>query len=92
VASRHLLSEETVDALLEVAGPGAQTPLFMVGLRQLGGALAQQPQSANADPDWDWHSAAEDTPEQLTTLWRHVGHADLIRESVDGLTGEDPQD
>ena len=90
-----------------------------------------------ADPDWDWHSAAEDTPEQLLTLWqdavarsrsvvtealadgglgqlgrytdwdeppslrrilidlieeyaRHVGHADLIRESVDGLTGEDP--
>jgi uncharacterized damage-inducible protein DinB len=91
----------------------------------------------DADPDWDWHSAAEDTPEQLLTLWqdavaksrsmitealadggldqlarytkwtqppslrrilidlieeyaRHVGHADLIRESVDGLTGEDP--
>lgn len=91
-----------------------------------------------ADPDWDWHSATEDTPEQLLTLWqdavarsrsvvtraladagleqlgrhttpdgespnlrrilidlieeyaRHVGHADLIRESVDGLTGEDP--
>jgi hypothetical protein len=21
---------------------------------------------------------------------RHVGHADLIRESIDGLTGEDP--
>ena len=91
----------------------------------------------DADPDWDWHSAAEDTPEQLLTLWqeavarsrsavtealadggleqlvryttwreapslrrllidlfeeyaRHVGHADLIRESVDGLVGEDP--
>ncbi|CAN5308622.1 DinB family protein [soil metagenome] len=93
----------------------------------------------DADPDWEWHSAAEDTPEQLLTLWqytvarsrslvsealadggldrlatgitnsrgespslrrilidlieeyaRHVGHADLIRESVDGLTGEDP--
>jgi uncharacterized damage-inducible protein DinB len=91
----------------------------------------------DADRDWEWHSAAEDTPEQLTTLWRdavarsraavtealadgdlgqlgrytqgteppsmrrilidlieeyarHVGHADLIRESVDGLTGEDP--
>jgi uncharacterized damage-inducible protein DinB len=89
----------------------------------------------DADPDWDWHSAAEDTPEQLYTLWqdavarsrslvtealadggleqlaqrltrglapslrwilfhlieeyaRHSGHADLIRESVDGLTGE----
>ena len=90
-----------------------------------------------ADPDWDWHSAAADTPEQLHALWqdavarsrplvaealadgglerpaawiddwygvapslrwilvhlireyaRHVGHADLIRESVDGLTGE----
>ena len=94
----------------------------------------------DADPDWDWHSAAGDSPEQLLTLWRaavarsrsvvtealanggleqpgrytssegespslrrllidlieeyarHVGHADLIRESVDGLTGEDPTD
>lgn len=93
-----------------------------------------------ADPDWDWQSAAEDSPEQLMTLWqdavarsratvaealarggleqlgglttpdgaspslrrilidlveeyaRHAGHADLIRESVDGLTGEDPTD
>jgi hypothetical protein len=92
----------------------------------------------DADPDWEWHSAAEDTPEQLMALWqdavarsrsavtealagggldqlarrswpdgqapsmrrilidvieeyaRHVGHADLIRESVDGLVGEDP--
>jgi hypothetical protein len=92
----------------------------------------------DADPDWEWSSAAEDTPEQLMTLWqdsvirsrslvaealadggldqlarrtwpdgrapslrrilidlieeyaRHVGHADLIRESVDGLVGEDP--
>jgi uncharacterized damage-inducible protein DinB len=91
-----------------------------------------------ADRDWEWHSAAEDSPEQLMALWqdavarsraavsealadgglerlapgawpdgrapslrrllidmieeyaRHVGHADLIRESVDGLTGEDP--
>jgi uncharacterized damage-inducible protein DinB len=92
----------------------------------------------DADPDWPWHSAAQDTPEQLYALWRetvarsrellrdaladggldrlsevswpdgstpslrrlmidlieeyarHVGHADLIRESVDGLVGEDP--
>ena len=92
----------------------------------------------DADPDWEWHSAAEDTPERLYALWRdaversraslaealadggldrplqqswpdgrapslrrmlidlieeyarHVGHADLIRESVDGLVGEDP--
>jgi uncharacterized damage-inducible protein DinB len=89
-----------------------------------------------ADPDWEWHSAAEDTCEQLFALWedavarsrslvtealaegglerlarrtwpdgrapslrwilvhmieeyaRHNGHADLIRESVDGLVGE----
>ncbi len=89
-----------------------------------------------ADPDWDWHSAVEDTPVQLHSLWqasaarsralvtevladgglerlarrtwpdgrapslrwilfhlieeyaRHNGHADLLRESVDGLTGE----
>jgi hypothetical protein len=92
----------------------------------------------DADPGWDWRSAADDSPEQLLTLWqgavarsrslvtealadggldqlgrytlpdgwapslrrllidlieeyaRHVGHADLIRESVDGLVGEDP--
>ena len=93
----------------------------------------------DADPDWEWRTAAEDTPDQLMTLWqdavirsrsavgevladggldqlvtritndrgespslrrtlidiieeyaRHVGHADLIRESVDGLVGEDP--
>jgi uncharacterized damage-inducible protein DinB len=89
-----------------------------------------------ADPDWDWHSAADDSPEQLFGLWqtavdrsrgvvatalaegglgqvapwswpdgqspslrwivchmieeyaRHNGHADLLRESVDGQTGE----
>ena len=87
----------------------------------------------NADPDWDWRSAVNDTPEQLYALWqdavarsrsqivaaladggpecrdggelpslryilinmieeyaRHSGHADLIRESVDGLVGHDP--
>jgi hypothetical protein len=95
----------------------------------------------DADPDWEWHSAAEDTPEQLMSLWegavarsravlaetlaqggldqlvtrvtndrgespslrrtlidiieeysRHVGHADILREAVDGLVGEDPPD
>jgi hypothetical protein len=92
----------------------------------------------DADPNWEWRTAADDTPEELMSLWegaversrrivdaaladggldhvgahvapngqspnlrrilldlieeyaRHVGHADLIRESVDGLTGEDP--
>jgi dienelactone hydrolase/uncharacterized damage-inducible protein DinB len=89
-----------------------------------------------ADRDWDWHSAADNTPDELFTIWneaversrtmvadalaeggmdrpawlgwsngltpnlrwivthmieeyaRHNGHADLIREFVDGETGE----
>ena len=88
------------------------------------------------DRDWDWNSAAQDSPEKLFTLWngacdlsrssvasvlsaagldqlakrkwpdgnspslrwilvhmieeyaRHNGHADLIRESIDGQVGE----
>jgi uncharacterized damage-inducible protein DinB len=111
--------------------------------RRLGGRDLGAPWDAvdwDADPDWEWHSAAEDTPEQLMTLWqqavarsraavtaaladdgpgqlarftwpdgrspslrrifidlieeyaRHVGQADLIRESVDGVVGEDPPD
>src|SRR5919112_6583077 len=26
----------------------------------------------DADPDWDWRSAADDTPEQLYTRWREA--------------------
>jgi hypothetical protein len=92
----------------------------------------------DTDPDWDFNSAAGDTPEQLYALWdstiersratldaaladggldqlvhlswpgrghlslrrlvcdlieeygRHTGHADLLREAVDGRVGEDP--
>lgn len=92
----------------------------------------------DANPGWDFSSAADDTPEQLYALWdgaversrqrleaalvdggldqlvdaanddgrhaslrrlvcdlveeygRHTGHADLLREAVDGLVGEDP--
>lgn len=93
----------------------------------------------DSDPNWEWESAAQDSPEYLMSLWqdavarsrsavaealarggldqlvkgitndrgespslrrvlidlieeysRHTGHADLIRESVDGLVGEDP--
>jgi len=88
----------------------------------------------DADDDWDWHSAADDTPEQLWNLYddavarsdaairasvsldrlaerrtqrtgeaislrwilvhmieeyaRHNGHADLIRQSIDGQVGQ----
>ena len=106
--------------------------------------LGQQPATLwkdvawGAEPDWEWRSAAGDSPETLYALWResversrdniaaaldaggldhpadftwpdgrtpslrrmlidmieeyarHAGHADLIRESVDGLAGEDP--
>jgi hypothetical protein len=89
-------------------------------------------------PDWEWRTAADDSPEDLYALWqgvversraamarmladagadgqstfttdsgespnlrrvlvdlhdeyaRHVGHADLFREAIDGLVGEDP--
>jgi uncharacterized damage-inducible protein DinB len=90
-----------------------------------------------ADPDWEWHTAAGDSPEELSAMWqraveqsradvadvldggngldrlarrtwpdgrspslrwilchmieeyaRHNGHADLLRESIDGATGE----
>jgi len=107
--------------------------------RALLGRVPQPPWDTvdeDVDPDWDWHSAAEDNPEQLRAMWqdtvtrsqlavdealanggleqlaqlqwsdgrtpslrwilchmieeyaRHNGHADIIRESVDGLTGE----
>jgi uncharacterized damage-inducible protein DinB len=90
----------------------------------------------DSDKDWEWHSATQESPEQLKTIWidatnrsrlqlaaataeggldqlarrkwpdgrtpslrwimchmieeyaRHNGHADLIRESLDGSTGE----
>jgi uncharacterized damage-inducible protein DinB len=107
----------------------------------VGGEPAPEPWASadtEADPDWEWHSAAGDTGDDLRALWaervdrsravmaaqlargeasalaeahsawggrgraslrwvvvhmieeyaRHNGHADLIRESVDGQTGE----
>jgi hypothetical protein len=92
----------------------------------------------DADPDWEWRTAGQDSPGDLYGLWRdavgrsraawaaaladggldqpskhklpsgespnlrrlivdlhdeyarHAGHADLLREAVDGLVGEDP--
>jgi Protein of unknown function (DUF664) len=92
----------------------------------------------DADPNWEFSSSAENTPDELYALWdgaversrsrlakaleeggldqlvhtgwpdgrrvslrrllcdfieeygRHTGHADLLREAVDGLVGEDP--
>jgi uncharacterized damage-inducible protein DinB len=111
--------------------------------RRLGGRDLGAPWDAadwDADPDWEWHSAADDSPQALMAIWedavarsraavraalatggpgqlarftwpdgrspslrrilidlieeyaRHVGQADLIRESIDGVVGEDPPD
>src|SRR3954451_9210794 len=107
--------------------------------RQLTGAPSLSPPfdavDFDADPEWEWRTAADDSPEDLMALWesavarsrtnlatayaagpdarstvtwmdgeppsvrrlvvdlieeyaRHTGHADLIRESIDGLVGE----
>jgi hypothetical protein len=108
---------------------------------KLSGEPMGPPWEANGwdgDDDWEFHSAADDTPGELYALWdgavercrkrmqaalaeggldqlvhvsmpdgrrasmrrlvcdmieeygRHTGHADLIREAVDGRVGEDP--
>jgi len=108
---------------------------------KLSGAPLGEPWDDNGwdtDDDWEFTSAADDTPEQLYALWdgaversrvrleaalaaggpdqlihlstpdgrhaslrrllcdlieeygRHTGHADLLREAVDGVVGEDP--
>ena len=92
----------------------------------------------DADPEWEWRTAADDAPQELFAQWqasvqrsrvivdkalasgdmsqsgkhvtaqgespnlrrivldmieeyaRHLGHADLIREAIDGRVGEDP--
>lgn len=107
--------------------------------RWLWGGSGREPWASvdwDTDGDWEWHSAADDTPEQIHNLWtaaveraresaqqavadgglareaahrwpdgrgpslrwifmhmieeyaRHNGHADLIRESIDGATGQ----
>jgi hypothetical protein len=44
------LPDEAIAALLEVAGPGADWPLFGVELRALGGAMDREPEFPNAIP------------------------------------------
>ncbi|MGW6456197.1 FAD-binding oxidoreductase, partial [Streptomyces sp. NPDC055078] len=47
-AMLHRPSATDADALLRVAGPGAELPLAMVELRHLGGAVRRPPRSPNA--------------------------------------------
>ena len=37
------LTPDTIDALIDLAGPDAQSPLAMLEVRQLGGALRVRP-------------------------------------------------
>ena len=43
----------------------------------------------DADPDWDWHSAAEDSPEQLLELWQDTVNRSrsLVTEALAGRPG-----
>ncbi|WP_083707466.1 DinB family protein [Intrasporangium flavum] len=110
------------------------------GVRLLGRPASEPWASVDfdADPEWEFRTAADDSPDELLALWeascessrrwlaealadggldypaavtgrdgrapdtrrivvdmveeyaRHLGHIDLLRENVDGLTGEDP--
>jgi hypothetical protein len=42
------LDDEVIDQLLALAGPGAQTPVMVIEVRQMGGALSRQPAVPNA--------------------------------------------
>jgi hypothetical protein len=112
--------------------------LFTTKLRGEPPGPPWHPSNWDDDPDWEFTSAADDSPVQLYGLWdgaversrrrleaalavggvdqsthvtgpdgqhaslrrllcdlieeygRHTGHADLLRESVDGRVGEDP--
>jgi Protein of unknown function (DUF664) len=122
---------------------GMMKHLALVEVGWFGHSMLDEPYPApfdvvdwDADPDWDWHSARDDSPEELRALFddcvrradaaidhalaaegldtesvrqskeggafrlrwvmlhmieeyaRHNGHADRIRESIDGETGE----
>lgn len=120
---KHLACIEDVTFTVKLAGVGPGEPWQTINWDE--------------NPDWDFASAADDTPEELYAIWdgavgrsrvrvdealadggldleanvadggvhaslrrlicdlieeygRHTGHADLLREAVDGLVGEDP--
>ena len=121
---KHLAAQEDYASTVKLTGEPMGAPWDATGW--------------DGSDDWDFTSAADDTPEQLYALWdgaversrarvaaalaaggldqlvhmgwpdgrhaslrrllcdqieeygRHTGHADLLREAVDGLVGEDP--
>ena len=129
---------ERTDQMLRLSTGFVEDYTFATKLRGEPPAGMWDAANWDADPDWEFTSAAGETPEQLYTLWddaversrarlqnalahggldqlvdvsspdghhaslrrrvcdlseeygRHTGHADLLREAVDGRVGEDP--
>jgi len=75
------LPAEAVAALVEAAGPAVATPLLMVEIRQLGGALGRPPAVANAvshrEARFQVFAAAVGAP----------GQGDVFQPAIDGLIG-----
>ncbi|MER6825415.1 FAD-binding oxidoreductase [Streptosporangium sp. NPDC000563] len=73
------LGEETLEALLAVAGPAADVPLAVVELRHLGGALGREPHLPNAvggrDAAFSLLVIGAPVPELLDTVVPAVGGA-----------------
>ncbi|WP_067800259.1 FAD-binding oxidoreductase [Actinomadura formosensis] len=71
------LTEDAVQALLDVAGPGAEAPPHMVELRHLGGAVARAPQVPNAvggrDAAYSLLVLAPPPPQDMAALVRPLG-------------------
>ncbi len=71
------LSDGAIDALLEAAGPGSDSPLLAVSLRHLGGALASAPDGAGAMATLDGEYAMYGvgvpfTPEMVGPIAAHL--------------------
>ena len=40
-----------------------------------------------ADPQADWYASADEPAAGIVDLQRHAGHADIVREQIDGSVG-----
>lgn len=69
-------STATVEALLQAAGPGTGSPQLAVEIRQLGGALSQEPEVASAlchrDAAFGMHTVGVAAPPELPAVAEHA--------------------
>ncbi|REF99279.1 FAD/FMN-containing dehydrogenase [Asanoa ferruginea] len=65
--------EKAADALVAAVGPGIDTPLVMIEVRQLGGALAREPRTPNAvdnrDAPFQLFAATVGAPGMEAAFW-----------------------